>query len=49
MGAGGEKGEPGMDERTSENVRSLAKEVRQLLSEVKQLDKENKRLQRVVR
>ena len=39
------KGELDMDERTPENVMSLAEEVRQLRSEVKRLNKENKRLQ----
>ena len=39
------KGELDMEERTPENVMSLAEEVRQLRSEVKRLNKENKRLQ----
>ena len=39
------KGELDMEERTPENVMSLAEEGRQLRSEVKRLNKENKRLQ----
>ena len=39
------KGELDMEERTPENVMSMAEEVRQLRSEVKRLNKENKRLQ----
>ena len=42
---GVKKGELDMEERTPENVMSLAEEVRQLRSEVKRLNKENKRLQ----
>ena len=38
------KGELDMEERTPENVMSLAEEVRQLRSEVKRLNKENKLL-----
>lgn len=42
MGTGSEKGEPDMEERTPENIMSLAEKVRRLCSEPSEVSKKRK-------